>query len=182
MAGRRRERDTRLRKCLPNCAKRAKINVFCQAWTQVVRFMHLLPIITVCTAFSEGTYMHLVNKSRAEQQEQRHCGASISSFLHIREVFNHKAERRSCGPPVAMMRPGADSLDRIGILRSWIFSSWLHRWAKCREQPLSNWEMERGGRERNSEHGNAKDKEHKQLTASITKKFYFLLQLKNLLL
>lgn len=25
--------------------------------------------------------------------------------------------------PVAMMRPGADSLDRIGILRSWRLSS-----------------------------------------------------------
>lgn len=37
--------------------------------------------------------------------------------------------------PVAMMRPGADSLDRIGVLRSWRLSSWLSRWARCREQP-----------------------------------------------
>lgn len=33
------------------------------------------------------------------------------------------------------MRPGADSLDRMGILRSWRLSSWLSRWARCREQP-----------------------------------------------
>lgn len=41
--------------------------------------------------------------------------------------------------PVAMISPGADSLDRMGILRSWKFSSWLRRWARWREQPWENW-------------------------------------------
>lgn len=37
------------------------------------------------------------------------------------------------------MRPGADSLDRMGILRSWRLSSWLSRWARCREQPWDSY-------------------------------------------
>lgn len=38
--------------------------------------------------------------------------------------------------PVAMMSPGADSLDKMGILLSWKFNSWLQRWARWSEQPL----------------------------------------------
>ena len=41
--------------------------------------------------------------------------------------------------PVAMTRPGADSLDRMGILRSWRLSSWLSRWARWREQPWESY-------------------------------------------
>lgn len=57
-------------------------------------------------------------------------------------------QQRALGPraaegrkavPVAMISPGADSLERMGILRSWKFSSWLRRWARWREQPCDNW-------------------------------------------
>lgn len=41
--------------------------------------------------------------------------------------------------PVAMMSPGADSLDKMGILLSWKFNSWLQRWARWSEQPLLSW-------------------------------------------
>jgi len=37
------------------------------------------------------------------------------------------------------MSPGADSLDRIGIRLSWMFNSWLQRWARWREQPFDSW-------------------------------------------
>lgn len=40
---------------------------------------------------------------------------------------------------MAMISPGADSLERMGILRSWKFSSWLRRWARWREQPWASW-------------------------------------------
>lgn len=40
---------------------------------------------------------------------------------------------------MAMISPGADSLERMGILRSWKFSSWLRRWARWREQPWESW-------------------------------------------
>lgn len=37
-----------------------------------------------------------------------------------------------------MIRPGADSLDKMGIRRSCKFSSWLSLWARCREQPCAS--------------------------------------------
>lgn len=46
-------------------------------------------------------------------------------------------------PPVAMMSPGAESLDKMGILLSWMLNSWLQRWARWREQPLLSWNKER---------------------------------------
>lgn len=50
-------------------------------------------------------------------------------------------------PPVAMMSPGAESLDRMGILLSWMLNSWLQRWARWREQPLLSCRANRGQRE-----------------------------------
>lgn len=38
--------------------------------------------------------------------------------------------------PVAMMSPGAESLDKMGIRLSWMLNNWLQRWARWREQPL----------------------------------------------
>ena len=53
-------------------------------------------------------------------------------------------DRVAPGSPVARMSPGADSLDRMAIRLSCMLSSWLQRWARCREQPLDSWR----GRER----------------------------------
>lgn len=50
-------------------------------------------------------------------------------------------------PPVAMMSPGAESLDRMGILLSWMLNSWLQRWARWREQPLLSCRANRGQRQ-----------------------------------
>ena len=30
-------------------------------------------------------------------------------------------------------------MDKMGILRSWRLSSWLSRWARCREQPWDSY-------------------------------------------
>lgn len=47
-----------------------------------------------------------------------------------------------------MMSPGAESLDKMGILLSWMLNSWLQRWARCREQLLLSWgEETQGGTE-----------------------------------
>lgn len=61
------------------------------------------------------------------------------------EPNNSHCSRSPAVSPVAMMSPGAESLDRMGILLSWMLNSWLQRWARWREQPLLSW-----GRRRNN--------------------------------
>lgn len=61
-------------------------------------------------------------------------------YLHLSTSISVGLDRRgSLVSPVAKMSPGADSLDRIGIRLSWMFNSWLQRWARWREQPFDSW-------------------------------------------
>ena len=60
---------------------------------------------------------------------------SLCMQLHVSQQLNPSVTTGKVNSPVAMMSPGADSLDRMGILRSWRLSSWLSRWARWREQP-----------------------------------------------
>lgn len=65
-------------------------------------------------------------------------GQNHSNHLKTFHIYD-TIRKLGCGhlvPPVAMMSPGAESLDKMGILLSWMLNSWLQRWAKWREQPL----------------------------------------------